>query len=132
MNVDLSKPLTDVERAYLEERGQQATIARVDEVHGVETPAPGSGDGTGPVSHGTTVHDVRDDRIAQLERELALLKGESADDEDADDEVEPYEAWTVPDLDAELKDRQLSTDGKKQDKVDRLYLDDESRSLSAK
>lgn len=133
MNVDLSKPLTDVERAYLEERGQQAVIARTDELHGVETPASGAGDGTGPVSHGTALYDVRDDRIAQLERELTLLKGGSDDesDDDMEQDVAPYEEWNVKELDAELKRRKLPVTGDKTAKATALYDNDEAGSLSA-
>lgn len=41
----------------------------------------------------------------------------------ATDEV-PYEDWTVEELRAELSDRKLSTSGKKDDLVGRLYAAD--------
>lgn len=133
MEVDLSKPLTDAERAYLESRGRTAEIERADAIHGVDTPPPGQGDGTGPVSHGTSMVDVRDQRIADLERELALLRGDdgsNTEDEDTE-EVAPYEEWTVKELDAELKRRNLPVTGDKTAKATALYDHDEASGLSA-
>lgn len=44
--------------------------------------------------------------------------------EEVEEEVEPYEEWTNEELREELKNRHLSTDGKKDDLVARLYEND--------
>lgn len=41
------------------------------------------------------------------------------------DEVPPYEEWLVADLKEELRNRELSTSGTKDELVKRLYADDE-------
>lgn len=132
MAVDLSTPLTQEEREYLAARGRYADLERADAMHGVtDAPALPDGDGTGPTQYGTASYDVRDQRIAALERELALLKGETDDsEEEADDsedgEVSPYEQWTVQELDAELKRRKLPVTGNKDAKVTALYDHDDA------
>lgn len=126
MQVDLSSPLTAQERKYLEERGRYDEITRVDAMYGVETPAFSDGDGTGPVVHGTTLVDNRDARIAELERQLADLRGDTPDVEDTEEgDVSPYEEWTVKELDAELKRRGLPVKGNQSDKATALYDNDD-------
>jgi hypothetical protein len=49
-------------------------------------------------------------------------KGEDSEEE----EVPPYEKWTVADLKAELKARELSTSGKQEELALRLYENDEA------
>jgi hypothetical protein len=130
MAVDLSTPLTKAEREYLAMRGRYDDITRADQMHGVEGVALPAGDGTGPITHGTATHDVALQRIAELEAQLALLRGGTpgADDseEEVADDVAPYEEWTVAELDAELKRRNLAVTGNKESKVKVLYQDDET------
>lgn len=129
MAVDLSTSLTKAEREYLAMRGRYDDISRADEMHGVSGQLLPEGDGTGPVQYGTASYDVRDQKIAELEAQLALLRGDagSADsEEEVADDVAPYEEWTVAELDAELKRRSLAVTGNKDAKVKVLYQDDET------
>lgn len=128
MAVDLSTPLTQAEREYLQMRGRYDDITRADEMHGVTDQSLPEGDGTGPVLHGMASYDVRDQRIAALEAELALLRGNDAPvdtEEEVADDVAPYEEWTVAELDAELKRRGLPVKGDKPTKVTALYDHDD-------
>lgn len=127
MAVDLSTPLTRQEREYLAMRGRYDDITRADEMHGVSGTGLPEGDGSGPVQYGTASYDVRDQKIAELEAQLALLRGEPADvdEEDVADDVAPYEEWTVQELDAELKRRSLPVKGDKAAKVTALYDHDD-------
>lgn len=128
--VDFTKPLSDKDRAYLLMRGREIDVARLDEAHGVETdPALLAGDGTGPESLQVNSAEAAADRKRRLLNELAEIErteqeqGGAIADEGDEEEV-PYSAWKVSELDAELKERQLSTDGTKADKVARLEQND--------
>lgn len=128
MEVDFSTPLTLKEREYLLERGRYADIERMDNAHGGSTPEElTAGDGTGTVPVSLLSSDQAAARRAKLLAELKQLdeiEGVSQDPDD--DELPPYESWKVPELDAELKDRKLPVVGTKEEKVARLYKDDET------
>lgn len=49
---------------------------------------------------------------------------EEEEDEEEEDEDVDYDSWTVPELKEELKERNLSTDGKKDELIARLVKDD--------
>lgn len=129
MAVDLSTPLSADERAYLAERGRYAELERADSMHGTSGELP-EGDGSAPLMRGTATYDVRDQRIAELERELQLLRGVNgeadSDEADSDEDPEPYETWTVKELDAELERRSLPVKGDKAAKVTALYDHDDA------
>jgi hypothetical protein len=134
MKVDFSSPLTNQERGYLEARGLYADIERADNMHGVETPAFGAGDGTGLQQVSLMTSEQRASERERLLARLAEIGGDSetaGTDEDA--EPDPYEVWEPADLKAEIDRRnqesgrevKISKAGSKQDLADRLYADDE-------
>lgn len=128
MEIDFTTPLTDEERAFLDSRGRYADIERADSINGVETPEYGAGDGTGLQQQSVVTSEMRAGELERLKARIAELEGESEEDDGADDgALPPYEDWNVKDLDAELKERKLSTAGTKPEKADRLYADDESK-----
>lgn len=129
MEVDFSTPLTEQERAYLLMRGRSHDVERADNQTGGQTPdemLSGDGTGTQPVSLMTS--DRMAQRKAELERELRLIEEaeQATADTDEDDELPPYEAWKVADLDKELKARNLAVTGSKEEKAARLNKDDET------
>lgn len=137
MAVDLSTPLSDQERSYLAMRGRYSEIERADGLTGSEPGDLGSGDGSGPKVFALNTGEARAARRAQLEEELRQLEEmEGGGDNDVsrtgsveDGEVDPYETWNVKEIDAELKRRNLDVSGNKQDKVARLYADDEAATV---
>ena len=136
MEVDFSTPLTDAERKFLNERGRYSDIERVDAAFGEGAPEgfDDSGDGTGPQIEPVMQGEVRAARKARLLAELQAIEQAESSEDDADDaegDVAPYEAWKVPELDAEIKRRNdagsnLATGGNKDEKVARLYEDDDN------
>lgn len=135
MQIDYTKPLGDVEQRYLAERGQQADIDRARALTGSEELDLGSGDGTGPQMRPLGTAEQRALQREQLQAQLAALDAAESETLDADDEadaeVDGYETWTVPELDKELKRRNLSTSGTKPEKANRLYNDDEQAAAPA-
>lgn len=135
MEIDLSTPLSREEREYLANRGRYAELERADGMHGVESPELSGGDGTGPATHETTLTFVQEQRIAELERQLALLRGgdPEPDGGDSEDAADPYEVWTAEELKAEIDRRnggradnaKISKSGSKTDLANRLYADDD-------
>jgi len=139
MAVDLSTPLTEDERAYLNERGRTEDIARVDALHGVtDAPALPNGDGSGPVvsPRGTAEQAAggKERLMAELQAMGVNVQEVPAEEAEADDdEVPPYEAWKSADLNAEIDRRnqtlpdgeKISKSGTVQERADRLYKDDE-------
>lgn len=127
MEVDLSTPLTEEERAYLHMRGRLSDIQRADDLHDVsDAPVP-TGDGTAPGSEEL--------RKAQL---IAELRGMGVDvnvpgEDDEDETAPPYETWNSKDLNAEIDRRnvgradadKISKAGSVTERADRLYMDDE-------
>lgn len=137
MEVDFSTPLTDAERKFLNERGRYSDIERVDAAFGENAPEGfnDSGDGTGPQMEPVLQGEVRAARKERLLAELAAIENaeasESDEDEDGSGDVAPYESWKVSELDAEIKRRNdagatLATGGNKDEKVARLYEDDDN------
>jgi hypothetical protein len=134
MGIDFSKPLTPEERKFLDERGRYADIERMDATFGTAAPEgfDTSGDGTGPQMEPVLLGEVRAARKERLLAELAAIEqAEAADEDEEGGEVAPYESWKVPELDAEIKRRNdagasLATGGNKDEKVARLYEDDEN------
>jgi hypothetical protein len=131
MAVDLSTPMTDAEYAYLQSRSQTARIEQMHQMHGTSdadyahvdlgSPQPG------PKEQVLLQGDARARRREQLLEELAALSGDEGDDEEDGEVVEddrPYAEWSVAELDAELKVRELPTTGKQADKVKRLEDND--------
>lgn len=132
--IDFSKPLSDSDRAYLEERGRYSDIERLDEAHGVST-TYGEGDGTGTVQRALLTSEQAATRREQLLRELADLDTAEGVVEDEDDEdILPYNEWKLEELKAEIDrrnegregDARLAKTGNVQVLADRLYKDDET------
>lgn len=128
--VDLSKPLSAEDAEYLAMRGRYADLERAGGV------AP-EGDGTGPALTSPLSADMAAAeeerllaRLAQLNPEKYGDLSDDGDDDDGDGDPAPYHEWTVPELDAELKGRQLSTSGTKAEKVKRLEDDDAAQAES--
>lgn len=128
MAVDLSTPLTKAEVEYLQNRGRYADLERAAMLSGSPVPEFAAGDGTGPVMRPLgTAEDAAGERERLLAR-LAELDGVAGPEADSDDDdPEPYEAWQVKELDAELAARKLPVTGNKQAKADALYADDEAK-----
>ncbi len=133
MGIDFSTPLTNQERKFLEERGRYSDIERADSVHGASAPEDWdvAGDGTGPQVLPVLTSEARAARKEQLLRELADIDAAEGGDAEDGEDVPPYEAWNVAELDAEIKRRNdagasLETGGKKDEKVARLYEDDDN------
>jgi hypothetical protein len=135
--VDLSTPLTDEEYRYLVSRSRGDLIERAHAMHGTsDADYAGAlkGDGSGPQPQPVLQGEARAARRDQLLAELAALdEAEATDEDDEDDEADesdgdedtrPYAEWTVPELDAQLKARELPTSGTKPEKVKRLEEDD--------
>jgi hypothetical protein len=129
--VDLSQPLSDEDFRYLTDRGRGDLIERAHAMHGTSDEDYAhvlSGDGTGPQPQPLAQGESRATRRERLQRELDELDAAEAGDDDEvdDDEVDdrPYSEWTVTELDAQLKVRELPTSGSKPDKVKRLEEDD--------
>jgi hypothetical protein len=143
MAVDLSTPLTKDEAKYLSTRGRDAELHGAAERHGQDVNqllSGQAGDGTGPV---VTPLGTGDQMVVTPDRLLAQLRDmgvnvqvvdepvEDSDDSEEDDseevnpELSPYDDWSVKQLDAELKRRNLATTGDKKAKADRLYADDD-------
>jgi hypothetical protein len=133
MGIDLNKPLTPEERAYLNERGQTAVIERVDALHGVQDDTVFEGDGTGPRTNqlmtGLAVIERPEVLVKQLEDmgykvTIEEINPAGADEEDDEELLPPYEQWKVPELDKELKARDLPVTGDKAAKAAALRADD--------
>ncbi len=134
MAVDLSTPLTADEAKYLSNRGRDAELFGAAERHGQdvnELLTDRSGDGTAPrvmqLNTGLQQVESADVLLARL-REMGVnveVVDEEPDGTDEDTEVAPYESWKVPEMDAELKRRNLPVTGDKQAKANALYADDE-------
>jgi hypothetical protein len=130
MEVDLSTPLTREEYAYLVQRSRTDLIERAHDLHGTSDADYADlteGDGTGIQPQPVLQGEARAARRDQLLAELAALD-EAEDVEDVEDDEtgddRPYSEWSVAELDAELKNRELPTTGKQADKVKRLEADD--------
>jgi len=136
MEIDFSKPLSDEERAFLMERGRYADVERSDNAYGTSgDPSLYTGDGTGLREQQVVTGEVARRRKEELLAELAAIEeaegtGTGDEDEEADD-LPPYEALTVKDLDAELKARHLPVTGSKEAKVKALYDHDEAEERAA-
>lgn len=134
MAVDFSTPLTEDERKFLNERGRYSDIERADSAHGGSAPEGfGEGDGTGPQYRPVLQGEAAAARKAQLLAELEAIEATEAaetgrDGSVEDGDVDPYEVWTPEELTKELKRRKLTATGSKEDKVARLYEDDEKSS----
>jgi len=136
MEVDFSTPLTNAERAYLEERGKLAEIQRADSLNGVtNSPEFGAGDGTGPQLQPLLTSEQRALEKERLKARLAELEEAESGAPDAD-EIPPYESWKSNDLNKEIdarnegrsEDQKISKSGTVQDRATRLYADDEALS----
>jgi len=97
--IDLSQPLSDEDRAYLDSRARHDLIALNDEEHGV------------------THEDDAPTTSSQAEQANLQVDAE----EDIEDE---YSSMTNDDLRAELEDRDLPTSGNKADLLARLRAND--------
>lgn len=109
--IDFSKPLSDDDRAWLEER---SLGWKIPQAPGVELdPNASSEDLLEHVPNTGTVNTA----AADLER--AVAEGHQPEDS--------YEKWTVAELKEELKTRELAVSGKHDELVDRLEEDDANR-----
>lgn len=136
MEIDFSTPLTEQERAFLMERGRYADVERSDNAYGTTgDPALYTGDGTGLQEQQVVTGEVARRRKEALLAELAQIEaaeGAGSDEEEDDASAPPpYEAWTVKDLDAELKVRHLPVTGSKEAKAKALYDNDEAEERAA-
>lgn len=132
--VDYSKPLSREERDYLDMRGRQADIDRVDNAFDVpEEDRQVSTETTGDAPRIQSL--VWGDRMAtrreQLQREMdeldaAEAAAQSQQEGAPEDDNRPYAEWAPAELKAELKARQLPTSGNKAELVQRLEEDDSS------
>lgn len=128
MAVDFTKPLTEEELGYLVMRGRMADIERAENQFG---PVENShvyyaGDGTGPESLPATQAEQRADRKRRILAELAEIEAAEGGGDDEAEELPPYEQWKAAELNKELKNRQLPTDGDNAAKAARLRADDEA------
>lgn len=98
--IDMTKPLSDEDREYLETRARQDLIAQNDEQFGVESDEEGS--------PGNSL---------QAEKANLQITGEVVIEDD-------YSSMTNDELRDELEDRGLATSGAKADLQDRLREDD--------
>lgn len=129
MEVDLSTPLTDEERAYLHMRGRVSDIQRADDANNVtDAPVP-AGDGTAPGSE-----ELRKAQLIAELRAMGVDVPEQDGEQDADDETAPpYETWSSADINTEIDRRnegrtdadKISKAGTVSQRADRLYMDDE-------
>lgn len=111
--IDESKPLSDKDRAWLEERGEYGRIQLIDAIHGKSEDA-------------LSEEDAARIALAAADREAAAEEAARISAEDnAADEVN-YEEMTVEELRDELESRELSKSGNKADLIARLQEDDES------
>jgi hypothetical protein len=129
MEVDLSTPLTNKERAYLLERGKYADVDRMDNSFGTTGDADLlTGDGSGPNVKQLATGEAAAQRRQELLAELALLDQHYGGSDDSDEQLPPYEKWPVAELDAELTARELPVTGNKSEKAKALYANDEKLS----
>jgi hypothetical protein len=137
MKVDYSTPLTREEREYLEARGAHAEIERADSMNGVETPEPGAGDGTGLQMQPLLTSEARAAEKERLLARLRQIEGDEADADLADDEdLPPYEEWSLDLLKTEIETRnegrehKMAKTGSQATLADRLRKDDEEQEQS--
>jgi hypothetical protein len=104
-NIDLTQPLSDEDRAWLEERGKINDIRVADEIAGVSTDPE-------PVSAQTD--DGTDD-----------------EDDDSTADSEEYGDWTKAQMQYELGERGLPQSGNKAELAARLEEDDAAKAASA-
>lgn len=122
-SIDLSQPLSDEDRRWLEERGDYAAIAVADATHGAPEPREAKADEPSEpedapvplVAEPVAEPNAGDDGVTEP----------SDSSEDADDDVPPYEEWTADALRDECDARGLAKSGSKADLIDRLVADDE-------
>jgi hypothetical protein len=139
MKVDYSTPLTQEEREYLEARGAHADIERADSMNGVETPEPGQGDGTGLQMQPLLTSEARAAEKERLLARLRQIEGDEADADLADDDEDlpPYEEWSLDLLKTEIDTRnegrehnKMSKTGSQATLAARLRQDDEEQPVS--
>jgi len=97
-NIDLSKPLSDEDRAWLAERGAYGDLRIADELSGVSAAA------AEPVAAEEVPNDDDDDSVV---------------------DSEAYGTWTNAELRAELSNRELAVSGNKAELIARLEESDE-------
>jgi hypothetical protein len=130
--IDLDKPLSDEDRAWLKDRSQLDVIAENDRKFkepGDEEPEvsdDGGQDLKSPADPGKSWEEGTEPPIQFAQRPFdppvtgafagATIVGEEGETEEADD----LDEWTVEELKDELRSRDLSTSGNKQELVKRL------------
>lgn len=97
--VNMSQPLSSEDRAYLFQMNRHAAIADNDE------------------RFSSDEEEGQEEEVSDEAGDSAVL---------TEEEVEPYEQWTVAELSAECNDRDLPKNGTKAELVTRLYADDAS------
>lgn len=130
--IDITKPLSDEDRQYLEDRARHEDLRRNAEIVGER-----EADVLTPINDGNT-GDVdpfkADDGTEQITGtnpgERTVTAAQAADtgvptaDDAGDEPDDDYENWTNEDLRDELENRDLSKSGNKQELVARLREDD--------
>jgi hypothetical protein len=117
MEIKGDGPLTPAERQYLADRNRQAEIDRIDTQYPPkDTEVPQSQNDSWTPANSLSLLSA-DELQAELDRRKTAA-------DEAEDGETPYEEWTVKELDAELRDRDLPTTGKPADKAARLRADD--------
>jgi len=118
--IDLSKALSDADRRYLADRDRWHAIAEAD---GHGDPKRARAEYVANASAPTQVSLPPTNPQAPAQTLQQVAGGQQGDDGDVEDP--PYEEWTYPELQAELKERKLNAGGKQDELIARLYEHDE-------
>jgi hypothetical protein len=117
MEIKPDGPLSAEARQYLVDRNRHEEVRRIDDLH----PPKAEDVPQSQNESWTPANSLSLLSADELQAELDRRKAAEAEAEDGDT---PYEEWTVKELDAELRDRELPTTGKPADKAARLRADD--------
>jgi hypothetical protein len=130
--IDLTKPLSDEDRQYLEDRARHHDIATADANAGYED------DGSGPLTSPVGVSGVSVGGSSPLQQDPTAARfatpGPAVQAGDGLKTEEGYQSMKVAELQDEIdrrnetrdEDEQIPRSGTKQDLIDRLTADDQS------
>lgn len=123
--IDLSQELSDADRKYLADRDRWYAIAQAD---GHDDPKRARAEYSANAAAPTQVSLPPTNPQAPARTLEEVVGGGTPGD---DEEDPPYEDWTYPELQAELKERGLAAGGKQPELVARLYEHDEQEAGKA-